>query len=327
MLNFTNLDAIEFTDGTRKYIRVYYQNEDNSIRESCFDSDNKWFTRGNAVATNARRNSPIAVASWNNGTQIRVYFLDNSNKIRERVGESNSNDVSRATTWKDGGDLTQAVVRQESKLAIARPGKDDTTLRVYYQKEDNSLGEIMFMKAGANRNTWRLSATVFPTAFPGSGLSAVSAKPAGDVRLYYQGNDGQLKEHYKGNAGWGKSDHPPIPLIPKASISALLWYTSQNTQNPEDLRIHVFTVSSNRVAEISYYGSEAGWDSNLTYLNPAYTSGANYSTVAASRIAGNTNDAADFFYQSDSKVIEINTVTGDPRVARAVVSKGLPTSL
>jgi hypothetical protein len=54
--------------GGDTHVRVYYQNEDCHIKESCYDTKNGWHARATDVAVTARKDSPIAVASWNKGT-------------------------------------------------------------------------------------------------------------------------------------------------------------------------------------------------------------------------------------------------------------------
>jgi hypothetical protein len=70
MLDFTNIDAIQFLQDSVNNIRVYYQNADKAIRESCFDDKQKWYATENTVTPLARGNSPIAVTRWNGGTEV-----------------------------------------------------------------------------------------------------------------------------------------------------------------------------------------------------------------------------------------------------------------
>lgn len=72
MLDFTNIDAIQFVQDSQSNIRVYYQNDDRTIRESCFNNQQKWFTRGDIVTTEAKANSPIVATRWNNGQEVFV---------------------------------------------------------------------------------------------------------------------------------------------------------------------------------------------------------------------------------------------------------------
>ena len=75
MLDFTKIDAIQFTRDSVNNIRVYYQNADNTIRESCFDEKRQWYTTGNAVTAVAKPYSPIAVTGWNGGTEVISSFI------------------------------------------------------------------------------------------------------------------------------------------------------------------------------------------------------------------------------------------------------------
>jgi hypothetical protein len=76
MAAVAHLDAIEFFHFGKRNIRVYYQFDDeDAIRESCFDQDHGWYVRENGiVGTNARRNSPVSATRWSENpvtTQVR----------------------------------------------------------------------------------------------------------------------------------------------------------------------------------------------------------------------------------------------------------------
>ena len=114
-------------------------------------------------------------------------------------------DAGGATRWQEGGNLSDASVAPESELGIGRPGRDDSTLRVYYQDAGSyNIREIMYWDDGSS---WSVSDFEIPQARPGSYLSAVSAKPPGDIRLYYQGTDNNLKEYFftQQNRVWSAS--------------------------------------------------------------------------------------------------------------------------
>lgn len=78
MLDFSKLDAIQFVDksSNSNTARVYYQNEDHTIRESCYDDQRKWFTTGDIISNNVdvklkpKALSPIAVTRWNDGVEV-----------------------------------------------------------------------------------------------------------------------------------------------------------------------------------------------------------------------------------------------------------------
>ena len=103
-------------------------------------------------------------------------------------------EVGQPTKWEQGGDLSAASVASISQTGVARPGRDDSSLRVYYQEAaTNKLRVIMYSEEGEG---WSVSSLEISEAMVGTRLSVVSAKPPGNVRLYYQGVDGNLKEHF-----------------------------------------------------------------------------------------------------------------------------------
>jgi hypothetical protein len=65
-MSTTNHAATAFVQDGKKHIRVYYQAQDGTIRESSFEENIGWFTRGDGiVAKDAIVNSPITVTRWN----------------------------------------------------------------------------------------------------------------------------------------------------------------------------------------------------------------------------------------------------------------------
>ena len=102
--------------------------------------------------------------------------------------------VGQSTQWAPGGDLSAATVAPESQIAIARPGRDDSSLRVYYQEVVSyQIREIMYWD---EEESWSVSSLAIDEATRGTRLSAVSAKPPGDIRLFYQDREGFLKERF-----------------------------------------------------------------------------------------------------------------------------------
>jgi hypothetical protein len=74
MLDNTRLAAIQFTRYNVTHIRVYYQDE-NFIKESCYDGVNKWYTRNDSIiASDVKINSPIAATSWADGKEVSMFM-------------------------------------------------------------------------------------------------------------------------------------------------------------------------------------------------------------------------------------------------------------
>jgi hypothetical protein len=146
------------------------------------------------------------------------------------VGTSQSNS---STIWTAGGDLSAATVAPASQLAIARPGNNDSTLRVYYQEANTKyIREIMYYDDQAS---WSVSDIQIPGALEGTRISAISAKPPGDVRLYFQGGDANnpLKEWFmnQNTLQWSASKFPKQTffqhyLFPTTSLLSCLTHYS-----------------------------------------------------------------------------------------------------
>jgi hypothetical protein len=122
--------------------------------------------------------------------------------------------MSGVTTWASSVILRNGNVAPGSQLAVARPEKDDTKLRVFYQENPDTSGkhpvvEILYYKGRRGRVSWQVQGAKILEARENSRLSAVSARKSGDVRLYYQGESGLIMESFWDSGGigrWEKSE-------------------------------------------------------------------------------------------------------------------------
>lgn len=113
------------------------------------------------------------------------------------------------TTWAYSVILQNGNVAPGSQLAVARPEKDDTKLRVFYQENPDASGkhpvrEILYYKGRRGRAGWQVLGPRILGARENSRLSAVSARKSKDVRLYYQGESGFIMESFWDNGGIGR---------------------------------------------------------------------------------------------------------------------------
>ncbi|KAM3086992.1 hypothetical protein ACMFMG_001102 [Clarireedia jacksonii] len=326
MFNSSRLAAGEFVDSQtkRRHIRVFYQNKNNDIRESCFDTDNGWHTRADQLVfpgTLAMAKSPIAVTFWNAGRETRVYFLDSEKKIRERTRTTTSPDTPGQ--WVDGTTITASIL-PGSQLAVARSGDGDNNIRLFYQAQDETIHQTMYKKKDGK---WTERATTFPKVYSGSGLAAVVAKKSGqmgEVRLFYQGTDKKLKEHYMNtNGDWSASTSvPSYDLVAGASISAVNWGVDTTSPN---LQIRVFSIDNKGFLQImSYDASDDGWDYTPSQVAATTTT----KTLGDSGVAAaqgpdeNGTVLVDVFYQPESKTIGQFKVNYTKRA-----ELGIPTSI
>lgn len=98
------------------------------------------------------------------------------------------------------GSAEETEIATTSQLAIARPDKDDTILRVFYQEESNNDGKSAALREtryDLKYKTWAFQDNpIVGDALVGTRLAAVSEKGQNEVRLYYQGTDLVLREMY-----------------------------------------------------------------------------------------------------------------------------------
>lgn len=350
-MDFNSLDAIEFFQDGKKHLRVYYlTTKDNTIRESSFDDTNGWFVRGNGVvAYHAKKKSPISVTRWNvdNVTSIRVYYLDVDNKLRECRG----NHTADVTTWEEStvvhvpNEPNEPKIAEGSQLAVARPETNDDSLRIFYEEKPATtnakslIREIKSVKARGGAHKWDIQVTKIAGALANTRLSAVSAKPAGDIRLYYQGENSALLESFWNNRNrqWNKSIelHRNYDLVTRAPIRAVSWFTGEEKSDSE-LRIRIYTVLKSKSHSISELSFDENWDGDTTTIAHSLcgvTQPAEYAAIAAARrIDAPLEHPITLFHHLRENVIEVQAVPIDigesyhNQALAVVIPQGIPTS-
>ncbi|KAK5996932.1 Fucose-specific lectin-like protein [Cladobotryum mycophilum] len=230
--------------------RVYFQGVDGGIYEVAY-SDEKQSWRGGQKSSQvalAKSRSPIAATAWQqssgNGqpevwdaitkppwyleadmatsTQVRVYFLNEDNFLRERIW-------TPASGWSDGtlNDL-KVEATPPSQLAVTSWGEGNTMF--CYQGVD---GDVRVLNGWADQDFWMASAR-FSDADFGSALSICSLESGGcrSVRLYFQ-EEGSFREAAWSGVRDDSRETPEghyisqhmmeIPEKTPTSISAVAW--------------------------------------------------------------------------------------------------------
>ncbi|KAI0431430.1 hypothetical protein F5Y09DRAFT_304888 [Xylaria sp. FL1042] len=271
-MEIANIDSITFDVANKKHIRVYYQTKDKKLRETCYESGSGWFVRqGNIITENAMANTPITAARWVDGdmAHIRVYYLNDARQICECKGEYNP--PTGITTWQSGAalQLNKATnVASGSSLAVARPDRNDATLRIFYQEgkspANSNTCPIREIKYRKSQNKWLYQNSMITDALENTRFTAVSAGKTGTVRVYYQGSDSFLRvtlwDSDAGNWRNSKRINEDNKLAPRAPIKALAWYGSE-TYEVDDLRVRVYTIlasSPKNLYEFARNGED--WD-------------------------------------------------------------------
>lgn len=227
------------------HLRVYSQDVYGSIRESLFESG--WQNGGpKNVIAQGKIGTPISATSQALN-EIRVYYISNDNKLREVAYSSDRG-------WYNG-DLNSKnfSVAPYSKVAATFLPRDGQVLRVYAQKEDDTIQEYVY---DSPKSGWVQGANL-GAALPGSALAATSYKAAElGIRVYTQGTDLKISEKaYDESKGWytgGLSFSAP----PRTSLST----TSFNASS-SGISIRVYygeTKNGNEVREKAWDGS-GGW--------------------------------------------------------------------
>jgi len=182
ILDQTPLAALSFQDGNGLHIRVYYQDVEGNIRETFFDDANGWQRRPEDIVGRGKLNTGIAAISWDNGTQIRIYFLSQEDQVVERVYSAGA-----AGSWYDGALTTKEkfIAAPYSKIAAVGFGSGLKELRVYYQDPTERVREI---KLDVPNETWYDGTNNLPPAVPGTSISAMAttARPGQLLWVYYQ---------------------------------------------------------------------------------------------------------------------------------------------
>ncbi|KAI5810735.1 hypothetical protein BZA77DRAFT_163126 [Pyronema omphalodes] len=290
ILNGSPVAALSFADGNGAHIRVYYQATDGSIKETFYDDHRGWALRDIDVIGKAKLNAGIACCAWANGTQIRVYFIDNNNKICERIYEGGA-----AGSWHDGTlsvshDFKAAPYSQLSCIGY----EENDTLRVYYQDTSNKLREIYF-----DGSRWKDGDNSLPTATPGSSISANAHKGRAVRWIYYQDTSMNPKEIQHIGGSWKNGGYAPTgTFTPGAGISAAVYSQGDNS----DLR--VMSVSDDNRLRVTTFTNK-GWAGTKNL-----TSTITGSDVAAIVVAGTKTWTRAYYQAEGGKIAEYGSNDG-----------------
>ncbi|KAK4081229.1 uncharacterized protein Triagg1_2761 [Trichoderma aggressivum f. europaeum] len=191
--------AVAATATSTSTSRVYFQDTQNGIREVVYDNEN--WNVSNDVLFSAKRSTPLAVVSWDEGRQV----IPLSTVFRGNIDKgSDSGSNLAALSFKDGGKVH---------------------LRVYYQAPDLSLREH------CNDGNWNEGHFNPGVAIKSSAIAATSWIATGtgvQLRLFWQDNHGLLRG-YRWSRGWESTGS--LNLMPVGThISAINWDTGNSVR-------------------------------------------------------------------------------------------------
>jgi hypothetical protein len=265
------------------HYRVYFQKDDGFIYEAQYDSteDTSAFHTVTSLFQAKIGTNLAAVLINQSPPQIRVFYQDVNYAIQEQV--------FNGSFWTQGTGSTGLPSDNASPItslgAIAWNGSETSEIRVYYQKSDATLGEIVF------DGSWTLGQNFSNLGYPGSGIGATilgnSSLPASPLlRVYYQGRDTRLHELAYNGTNWSDTlirvGIAPTTPAPGAGITAVNWFDNGFTES--QIKVYFETATGN-IAQAAYI-ADSGW------LRPAIinTVVAGFRTPIAATLYGNGTD-------------------------------------
>ncbi|KAH7305555.1 hypothetical protein B0I35DRAFT_113019 [Stachybotrys elegans] len=312
----------EATPEQSKHVRVYhtepsvfaYNQGSYVIRETRFSTERGWHAPSDdLVADDAIFGSPVASIGWwvigDQGSpkiwQSRVYYIDNTGKLRERTNWSEFTPEVKETfdePLPDPGSLVPPVPGwtltpisesafpaitplPTSKLAAVKT--EDNKIHIFYQAIDGSIEELIW-GSGLPNAPWVVGETKVVGAGKAKQGTPLAAITGGwtEVRVFYVGTTDLLSASYTDeHVQWQPVDVPPYSVSPTAMLTAVAW----NYASPYfEMRIYS-TDDKDELYEISYSRSSGGWAPLLHSVStpdPGAFSPASRSGVPLSAVAG-----------------------------------------
>ncbi|TFK71275.1 hypothetical protein BDN72DRAFT_958198 [Pluteus cervinus] len=217
-------------------IRLYFQKDDGFIYEALWYQTTNWHSTY-AKLFQPKPGSPLTAITFP-PTQIHIYYLDNSNALQEYIYNHG---------WSNGATLPATDLSPSTSLAATTwTTASSQEIRVYYQKQDNTIQELVYSTSSG----WSSGNSFTDQAYPGTGIGAFATNFNNDTlatRVFWQANDLTLNEYVY--PGWTR-DTLQWSATPSGSISAAAWLdTSGNTR----VRLY-FENSAGYVEEVSNNG-------------------------------------------------------------------------
>ncbi|KAJ6541349.1 hypothetical protein B0H19DRAFT_314924 [Mycena capillaripes] len=146
--------------------------------------------------------TPIAATTWNNTSDVRLYFQDKKNQMREFSTTSRTSDLYYDRQWQLGG-LKMSGFLTSSMAAISWAGPE---IKLYIQANDNS---VMELSCGADF-TYKLSPfTLDKTpnmAGQNTAIAAFRGSRFGFCHLYWASSDKILRQRILDDTAWLPAD-------------------------------------------------------------------------------------------------------------------------
>ncbi|TFK71244.1 hypothetical protein BDN72DRAFT_837818 [Pluteus cervinus] len=226
-------------------VRLYTQKDDGFVYEATGDQSGNWDSNTTKLFQ-AKVGTPLAAIAPA-PSQIHLYSLDTSNMLQEYVYNNG---------WSKGATLQPTDLTPITSLAaVTWTEPTSQQIRVYYQKSDNTIQELMY----SSSTGWGTGHSFGDHAYPGTSFSGAIFKENvidnyPSFRVYWQDTSLGLNEYAWCGSGWSNRDLQ-YNVAPNSGISAVAWLDGSGNSS---IRVYFEDTASNFVQEVSYNGA-SGW--------------------------------------------------------------------
>jgi len=185
----TDLAAVRWSNGySKEQIRVYFQDNNDGIRESRYDGTSWSGGTQNDVIGKAKPGS--AIAAFSHQEDIHLYYISADNIIQEKTGSG----WGSAAEWKDGPLTAKRIKAHSLSRLAALPYGSGIWVSVFYQKTNGYIGHLR--RSDSHHTGWEDRDPFGPKAIQGTGLAALHPDPLGSaqIRVYFQQTDTSLTD-------------------------------------------------------------------------------------------------------------------------------------
>ncbi|TFK62375.1 hypothetical protein BDN72DRAFT_862886 [Pluteus cervinus] len=243
--------AVNWYNGQQ--IRLYIQKDDGFVYEATGDQSGNWNPNPTKLLQ-AKAGTPLAAVT-RAPSLIHLYFLDISNVLQEYIYNSG---------WAKGiTPLPSANIAPNTSLAAtAWTDSSSDQIRLYYQKQDNTIQELAWSTSSAS---WSSGSSFTDQAYPGTSIGAVALWYLGNLNMsvYWQANDLTLNEYMY--PGWTRNtlQRSAAPLSGIAAITWTDWFI-------HNFHVRVYHENAAGIIVQDVYDSPplaGGWSNASTAIN------------------------------------------------------------
>lgn len=216
------------------HLRVYETGVNGAIREAQYEGGWTGGQDNNIIAT-GKIGTPVAATSIGL-SNIRVYYVDNSNTAKEACWDGNG--------WYTGA-FKFPVADYSSISAVFLGGR--LVLRVYGQLSDNTIKEWCWDEDGKG---WK-DGTNFGRALPGTAIAATTWSKS--IRVYFQDESNNVIEKCWDGNGWYVGAMKLASQVPRTTLGVTSWGEGSS------LGIRLYYATRQNVIKEKAWDGGGGW--------------------------------------------------------------------